>query len=245
MHGLADVHGVGQLRFDLCQPQRGGVELLILRRDEPIDLDPHQHCFADGARKLFLHGIDRLFVDLGDVHFHSVHAVAGFQQLCLEIDESLRQRAHDVVETGPEAADRRFEVCHLHAVVFVDALFHRHRPIDHLHVDGVDSLRQDLAVLGQLARHVGAGLVDEAVQVSEALFDRARHGLVTIVHAPIEGGDGFVDVGHDRGGLLVETAAALVQFVDLRLDRSCLVLEVVTQPSADDGELGRQLRLHQ
>ena len=58
------------------------------------------------------------------------------------------------------------------------------------------------------------------------------------------GSNGLVDVRHDRGSLLVETTAGLVQFVDLGLDRRRLVLEVVAQGLAQRCELGRQLGLH-
>ena len=87
---------------------------------------------------------------------HAVHPLAGLEQLRLEIDESLRQRAHRVVEPGAEAAERCLEVGELHAVVLVDPLFHRQGPVDHLHVDRVDALREDLAVLGELTSQVGA-----------------------------------------------------------------------------------------
>ena len=57
------------------------------------------------------------------------------------------------------------------------------RPIDHLHVDGVDALRQDLAVLGQLPGNVGAGLIDHPGDVAESLLDGSRHGLIAVVHS--------------------------------------------------------------
>ena len=74
---------------------------------------------------------------------------------------------------GADATDGRFEVGDLDAVVLVDPLLHRQRAVDHLHVDGVDALRQDLTVLGQLASHVGAGLIDQSAHVAEALVDVA------------------------------------------------------------------------
>ena len=180
-----------------------------------------------------------------DVFCEAIHAVAGFEQLGLEIDESLRQSAHGVVETGTDAADRCIQIGDLDPVVLVDPVFHRHCPIDHLHVDGVDALRQDLTMLGQLTGYVRAGLVDNSAQVAEALLDRSRDRLIAVVHPPVEGYNRFVDVCHGRRCLLVEAAAALVQIVDLRLDRRGLVLEVVAQAPAHHGELRRQLGLNQ
>ena len=162
LHGLADVHRVGELRLDLRHAQRGRVELLVLRGDEAVDLDPHEHRLTDGARQLLLDRVDRLLVDLGDIARPIRPCGRRPRGACASRSTSRFDSApiasSKPAPTRPIVASRLAILTPLCSLIRSSIAIARSTIFMSM---AVDALRQDLPVLGQLPGDVGAGLVDE------------------------------------------------------------------------------------
>ena len=181
LHSGADVHR--RLRAALrSRPCEAHCFASPLSGDEPVDLDAHEHRFADCAGQLLLERVDRLFVDLGDLGSRlSIRSLASSS--CASRSTIRFDRA-PMASSNPEpmrptVASRlailtplcsliRSSIASLRSTIFMS--------ID------VDTLRQDRGrarPTGGPRRH---RLVDHAAHVAEPLLERARDVLIAIVH---------------------------------------------------------------